>query len=91
MSAFENLLGQVQSLKCLTCSGNGEYDDAEPGDISFRTFKCTACRGTGFKDGEAYQATPISSDSLRGRAEGIVSTGVAIGEIPVPVHSNSRE
>lgn len=65
MSAFEDLLGQVQSLKCPTCHGHGEYDDAEIGDISFRVFKCTACRGTGFRDGEAYQATPLSGNTVR--------------------------
>lgn len=32
---------------CGSCFGRGEWDDAEPGDISFREFSCTACNGIG--------------------------------------------
>lgn len=65
MSAFEKFLSEAQSKKCPTCHGHGEYDDADLGDISFRMFKCTACRGTGFKDGQAYQASPVSGNPVR--------------------------
>lgn len=76
MSAFENLLGDVQSKKCQTCHGHGEYDDADLGDISYRTFKCTACKGTGFKDGQAYRITsdPVGTQSPSG---GPVSNGMS--------------
>lgn len=63
MSAYQNLVSEVESLKCPTCSGLGEYDDAEPGDISFRVFHCTICKGTGFRDGQARQLTTISVGS----------------------------
>jgi hypothetical protein len=65
VSEYQNLVGLVESLKCPTCSGQGDYDDAEPGDIFFNTFRCTVCKGTGFRNGETYQATPISGNSVR--------------------------
>lgn len=91
MSSFLDLKEQVDAMRCSACFGLGQCDDAEDGDISFHTWQCASCKGTGFTDGQAYQATPIPSDSLRGRAEGVVSTGVAVGEIPVAIHSNSRK
>lgn len=63
MSAFHNLLDEIRSKKCPTCDGLGAYDDADFGDTSFCSFKCTACKGTGFKDGQAYQAVTVQTDS----------------------------
>lgn len=59
MSAFEDLTESVESLKCLTCGGRGEYDDAEPGDIFFNVIRCNPCQGTGFRDGQARQLAAI--------------------------------
>ena len=33
--------------KCGECYGTGNVDDAEPGDISFNTFVCPKCGGSG--------------------------------------------
>lgn len=63
MSTYQNLVDEVLSLRCLTCGGLGEYDDAGFGDISFNTYKCTACKGTGFKDGQSRQISEISVGS----------------------------
>jgi hypothetical protein len=65
MSLFNQLVDEVRTKMCQTCYGDGEYDDAEPGDTFFNTIRCTACRGSGFKDGQAYQATPVPSGSIR--------------------------
>ena len=51
MSKYEEELALLESTKCPTCHGHGEYDDAELGDISCRTFKCGFCKGTGKKPG----------------------------------------
>lgn len=59
MANWEDLLDDVLALKCPTCDGLGEYDDAEPGDISFNTVKCSPCKGTGFKDGQTRQLDPV--------------------------------
>ncbi len=59
MSEFQNLIDEVSSLKCPTCGGLGEYDDADFGDIAFNIYRCTACKGTGFKDGQSRQLAPI--------------------------------
>jgi DnaJ-class molecular chaperone len=76
VSAFENLLGDVQALKCLTCHGHGEYDDADFGDISCRVFKCTACKGTGFRDGKTHRIT-ADSVGTESPSRGPVSDGVS--------------
>lgn len=46
---FDQALTVLNSIKCQHCSGSGECNDAEPGDISFRTWKCEPCKGTGVK------------------------------------------
>ena len=68
MSEYQNLVDEVESLKCQTCGGVGEYDDAGPGDIWFRMIHCTICKGTGFKDGKAYQTTPVQGGPVCGRS-----------------------
>lgn len=35
--------------KCVDCHGQGYCDDSAPGDISFRTWICDSCKGTGYK------------------------------------------
>ena len=39
----------LAEAKCPTCDGRGECDDAEPGGISFNTWQCPDCYGTGYK------------------------------------------
>lgn len=47
MSIFRRLFNEVQKLCCTVCFGTGECDDAEPGDISYNHWTCSACGGTG--------------------------------------------
>lgn len=51
-SDYEKVKERLKSAKCPKCQGRGEYDDAEPGDTWFNTFKCGYCDGTGFKLGK---------------------------------------
>lgn len=55
MSDFETELNALEARRCPTCHGTGECDDAEPGDTSFRKWKCEACKGTG----KTPAATPV--------------------------------
>lgn len=50
-SCYEWELKQLEATRCESCLGSGVCDDAEPGDISFKTWKCTTCKGTGKKPG----------------------------------------
>lgn len=52
---WSDLLEELQELCCPVCGGDGQCDDAELGDISFRKWKCKACKGTGFKEGKIYR------------------------------------
>lgn len=47
-SEYLRALEDLEARKCETCGGLGTVDDAEPGDISFRTFQCPDCKGSGF-------------------------------------------
>jgi len=47
-SIYEALSAKLKGAKCSRCAGRGMVDDAEPGDIGFRTSACGACRGSGF-------------------------------------------
>lgn len=47
MSKFHELKQKLEELACPECFGAGEWDDAEPGDIYFNTYKCSHCEGTG--------------------------------------------
>jgi DnaJ-class molecular chaperone len=88
VSAFQNLIDEVSSLKCPTCSGLGEYDDAGFGDIFFNTYRCTACKGTGFRDGQSRQLAPVSvgsEDSVRSTLPDGVS-GMPVREVPGDLH-----
>ncbi|RLA51072.1 MAG: hypothetical protein DRR42_11365 [Gammaproteobacteria bacterium] len=51
LTAWEKLRNYTDDSKCRKCNGHGQYDDAEPGDISYITYKCLECKGTGFKNG----------------------------------------
>jgi hypothetical protein len=61
---FNEILAQIEQCKCKTCHGSGECDDAEAGDIRFNTFLCTACKGTGWKDGKEHSLIEIKDDAL---------------------------
>lgn len=47
MSKFHELKQELEECACPECFGVGEWDDAEPGDIYFNTYKCSYCEGTG--------------------------------------------
>ncbi|WCX68768.1 anti-termination protein Q-like protein [Salmonella phage GSW6] len=47
MSKFQELKQELEELACPECMGYGECDDAEPGDISYNTWDCPSCKGTG--------------------------------------------
>ena len=59
MNAFEEISDQLYKLMCTYCDGHGVVDDAEPGDISFNTYDCPSCGGTGFKNGMYYKLEPL--------------------------------
>ena len=44
---YQNLKRHVEAMKCPVCHGTGQCDDAEPGDMSYKSWTCTACNGTG--------------------------------------------
>lgn len=50
-----DLENAVAELECPKCSGFGQCEDAEPGDIGFNTWTCPDCKGTGIKDGKQYK------------------------------------
>lgn len=52
MAAFQLLKRQLEAAVCKGCNGIGEANDADFGDISFNTWKCEPCKGSGFKDGQ---------------------------------------
>ncbi len=52
MSVYQACKEVLEEMECPKCGGLGYYDDAEPGDISFNTFKCDECNQTGFKPQE---------------------------------------
>jgi len=49
----------TKELKCPTCKGLGNCDDSEPGDISFNTWVCKDCNGTGLKNGVQYRLISV--------------------------------
>lgn len=48
---FREAMAELKDKVCEPCSGSGELNDADPGDISFNTWRCTICKGTGFAPG----------------------------------------
>ena len=54
---YQELKDRLKELQCPTCGGIGEYDDAEPGDISMNTYVCGHCKGTGWNDGKERTLT----------------------------------
>ena len=47
MNRYLKIKDLILKYKCQTCTGLGTINDAEPGDISFNTTTCPACKGTG--------------------------------------------
>lgn len=47
MSEYFKQLEVLKARRCDKCHGTGECDDAEPGDMSFNTWPCPDCGGTG--------------------------------------------
>lgn len=58
ISQYDKLKQELEAKKCLRCNGHGECDDAEPGDISFRTSVCQSCNGTGMQPSNASEKQP---------------------------------
>lgn len=48
-SKYAEAVELLESLECGTCRGLGKCDDSAPGDISFATWTCNTCGGSGFK------------------------------------------
>lgn len=51
MLGLKRLSGARPEQKCGKCYGLGKLDDADLGDISYRTWDCDKCHGTGRVDG----------------------------------------
>lgn len=51
---YQLLEDKLEDLECPDCSGLGEIDDADFGDISYNIYVCKSCRGTGFKKGRVF-------------------------------------
>jgi len=49
---YSKLKEELKNKKCKTCGGLGQCDDAEPGDIWFRTWECPVCKGTGINENQ---------------------------------------
>ena len=47
MNQYETNLKAVKASKCNVCGGLGECDDMGPGDISYNTWTCIECGGSG--------------------------------------------
>ena len=59
MSRYDDVREQIESSMCLACGGLGEYDDADIGDISYNTYYCNLCNGTGFQDGVVLELKEV--------------------------------
>lgn len=47
---YDRLKEELKNKKCKTCGGLGKCDDADFGDIWFRTWTCSDCNGTGINE-----------------------------------------
>lgn len=48
--SYKEAKAALDAAKCQTCMGLGTCDDASPHDISFNTWKCRDCGGTGLRN-----------------------------------------
>ena len=51
-TTYTELEAKLKEVNCKECNGSGECNDAEPGDISCKIWKCIECDGTGVKKGK---------------------------------------
>lgn len=58
-SCYEQHKKLFKSLCCINCTGDGELDDLEPGDISGNTWVCPVCNGTGYAPGVTINSLQI--------------------------------
>jgi DnaJ-class molecular chaperone len=49
MNELQRLREELKNRTCPTCHGLGHCDDADLGDIFYRTWTCPDCNGTGLK------------------------------------------
>jgi DnaJ-class molecular chaperone len=47
-SDYEYDLRKMELRRCKQCHGGGRQNDAVPGDISFNSYTCDKCDGTGY-------------------------------------------
>lgn len=52
MSNYTDLRDKLTREMCSECAGAGTYDDADCGDMYYKTYECNACSGTGFSGQE---------------------------------------
>jgi hypothetical protein len=48
---YQLALAALEAIKCETCHGSGSTNDADFGDMYYRTFVCATCGGSGIKPG----------------------------------------
>jgi len=48
-SEFQRKQKELEERRCTGCYGRGEQNDCFPGDISYNTWTCRVCKGTGLK------------------------------------------
>lgn len=48
---YREARAELRSKMCEPCMGSGDRDDASPHDMTHNTWRCTDCKGTGFKPG----------------------------------------
>jgi DnaJ-class molecular chaperone len=63
MSEFHDKLQAIEKLRCTTCYGSGQCDDAEAGDIVYNKWTCNTCKGTGIKPSCVHQMVQVSSSA----------------------------
>lgn len=48
-TTYKEIRALLEAAKCKACCGLGECDDASPHDISFNTWPCRKCKGSGLE------------------------------------------
>jgi hypothetical protein len=65
MSNYLEVLEEIENLRCPACCGLGECDNGEIDEISYHSWKCGHCKGTGWRDGQTYKPTFVPGNSIR--------------------------
>jgi hypothetical protein len=67
MSTYTEAIAELGSKMCTKCGGQGEIDDAAPGDICFRKWPCPACKGSGWADELEYGISALGKFTINSR------------------------